>query len=65
MATTLYSVDSFHQMVREMIREAIKEQMVNELERLHLKELGGVTGTQETDFSEPTTGTSGTTEYLI
>jgi hypothetical protein len=62
MATTLYSVDSFHQMVREMIREAIKEQMVNELERLHLKELGGVIGTQETEFSEPTTGTSGTAE---
>jgi hypothetical protein len=62
MATTLYSIDSFHNLVREMIQEAIRDHMVNELERLHLKELGGVTGSQETDFSEPTTGTSGTTQ---
>ncbi len=62
MSTTLCTIEEFHQMVREMINEAVKEQMVNELERLHLKELGGVMGTQETGFSEPTTGTSGTTE---
>lgn len=61
-SATFYTIDSFHQLVREMIQEAVKEQMLGELKRLHLKELGGVIGSQESDGSQPTTGTSGTTE---
>jgi hypothetical protein len=62
MALTLCTIESFQEMVREMIQEAVKEQMVKELDRLHLKELGGVIGTQEAGASQSTTGTSGTTE---
>lgn len=61
-SSTFYTTESFHNLVRELIQEAVRDHMVNELERLHLKELGGVTGTQGTDFSEPTSGTSGTSE---
>jgi hypothetical protein len=58
MAVTLYSVEAFQKMVREMIQEAVKEQMLKELDRLRLKELGG---TQGTEFSQGTTGTSSST----
>lgn len=61
MATMFCSIEAFHDMVREMIQEAVKEQMVKELDRLHLKELGGVQGTEETGFSQSSIGTSGTT----
>lgn len=45
-------------MVQEMIQEAVKEQMIKELDRLRLKELGGA---QETEFSQGTAGTSSST----
>jgi len=49
-------------MVREMVKEAVHKHMVNELDRLNLKELGGVIGTQGTSSTQSTTGTSGTAE---
>lgn len=61
MATKLYSIEAFHHMVRGMVQETIKEQMIKELDRLNLKELGGVEGTSLTGTSDATTGTSGTT----
>ena len=39
-STTLMSIDEFNKLVKEMIKEAIHEEMVSELERLRLKELG-------------------------
>lgn len=55
-----YTVSEFRSLVLEMINEEVKKHMVNELERLHLKELGGVIGTQETGPTSSTTGASGT-----
>lgn len=55
-----YTINEFRSLVIEMINEEVKNHMVNELERLHLKELGGVIGTQETDATNPTSGTTGT-----
>lgn len=62
MTTSLYSVDSFHKLVREMVQESIKEEMLSELKRLNLKELGGVIGTQDSSTTQASTGTSGETE---
>jgi hypothetical protein len=45
-----------------MIKEAIQEEMINELDRLNLKELGGVQGSEGTQTSQATTGTSGTAQ---
>ena len=61
MSAKLYSIDAFQQMVRGMVQETIHEQMIKELDRLNLKELGGVSGTSLTGTSDATTGTSGTT----
>jgi hypothetical protein len=60
MPVKLYSVEAFHEMVRGFVKEAIHDHMINELERLNLKELGGVAGTSPTSTSSETTGTSGT-----
>ena len=62
MATKLMSIDGFHKLVREFVQDSIKEQMLNELKRLNLKELGGAVGTQDADTSQSTTGTSGATQ---
>jgi hypothetical protein len=61
MATSLYSIEEFQRLVRSLIKESIHEEMVTELDRLNLKELGGVEGTQGSQSSQTSTGTSGTT----
>lgn len=64
MSRKYYSIDAFHGMVRQMVKEAIHEHMIQELDRLNLKELGGVTSTSGTDATDTTTGTSGTASAL-